>query len=435
VGISTGIIGSLFYRYTEQQTCLPAIFLGTLYWFFYGTAFVIGILEIIGGELQTGVIRFMAVSVKTYVLALGSTFGMKMVLVDSLGAWQQSGYCSTLDLNEKWWRIPLYLLCSASTLGQYRFPIVHYWRGLAVQLVGYVVQYDVLIYLADKINQNSNLDTACANVLAAMASVVAASFLSSVIDRMNYYYNARLLQRQHENFSLFGEFMYKLSAGIIRISNCIKLGRKSDVEFLDMKEKFDRETKELNDPTCPRTEIRLDVEEERILVQAIVGAENLSVWSLLMPTVYQLVPGSLIAKLWFNSIFPVPLLDGVPDTAKEAVFADLMVTATSLALGLLLGWGLNSILAVVIDTCISGVSKDRTDSTRGRLKRQKGRNQLLQEFAEDDPNSGEESSEYESVSNGSMDMDTPNQVALESVDEKEVEDNSPTNGFKTIGGP
>jgi len=102
VGISTGIIGSLFYRYTEQQTCLPAIFLGTLYWFFYGTAFVIGILEIIGGELQTGVIRFMAVSVKTYVLALGSTFGMKMVLVDSLGAWQQSGYCSTLDLNEKW---------------------------------------------------------------------------------------------------------------------------------------------------------------------------------------------------------------------------------------------------------------------------------------------------------------------------------------------
>jgi len=29
--------------------------MGTLYWFFYGTAFVIGLLEIIAGELETGV--------------------------------------------------------------------------------------------------------------------------------------------------------------------------------------------------------------------------------------------------------------------------------------------------------------------------------------------------------------------------------------------
>ena len=30
------------------------------------TAFVLGILEIISGELETGVVRFMAVSVKTF---------------------------------------------------------------------------------------------------------------------------------------------------------------------------------------------------------------------------------------------------------------------------------------------------------------------------------------------------------------------------------
>ncbi len=29
--------------------CLSAVYLGTLYWFFYGAAFVIGILEIIAG--------------------------------------------------------------------------------------------------------------------------------------------------------------------------------------------------------------------------------------------------------------------------------------------------------------------------------------------------------------------------------------------------
>lgn len=38
VGTSTGLIGGLFYRYLDEPVCLSAIFLGTLYWFFYGTA-------------------------------------------------------------------------------------------------------------------------------------------------------------------------------------------------------------------------------------------------------------------------------------------------------------------------------------------------------------------------------------------------------------
>jgi hypothetical protein len=42
VGIAVGIVGGLFYRFDGEQACLPAVFLGTLYWFFYGTAFVIG---------------------------------------------------------------------------------------------------------------------------------------------------------------------------------------------------------------------------------------------------------------------------------------------------------------------------------------------------------------------------------------------------------
>lgn len=41
-GITTGIVGGLFYNYLEASTCLPSVFLGVLYWFFYGTAFVIG---------------------------------------------------------------------------------------------------------------------------------------------------------------------------------------------------------------------------------------------------------------------------------------------------------------------------------------------------------------------------------------------------------
>ena len=37
VGVSTGAIGGLFYQFDGQTQCLSSIFLGTLYWFFYGT--------------------------------------------------------------------------------------------------------------------------------------------------------------------------------------------------------------------------------------------------------------------------------------------------------------------------------------------------------------------------------------------------------------
>lgn len=39
---------------------------------------------------------------------------------------EQADHCGLVDLTEKWWRIPLYLLCSASVLGQYRLPLRHY---------------------------------------------------------------------------------------------------------------------------------------------------------------------------------------------------------------------------------------------------------------------------------------------------------------------
>lgn len=70
VGIVTGIIGGLFFRWfpagedcmldpenvaaCKAAPCLSSIYLGTLYWFFYGTAFVIGILEIISGVSRLG---------------------------------------------------------------------------------------------------------------------------------------------------------------------------------------------------------------------------------------------------------------------------------------------------------------------------------------------------------------------------------------------
>jgi len=56
------------------------------------------------------------------------------------------------------------------------------------------------------------------------------------------------------------------------------------------------------------SEMMLSDEEEKVFVETIVSAENLNIWAILMPAVYQLVPGSKIAKMWFNSIFPPALI-------------------------------------------------------------------------------------------------------------------------------
>lgn len=59
-----------------------------------------------------------------------------------------------------------------------------------------------------------------------------------------------------------------------------------------------------NDPSHPRDRINLPTEEENLVLETIVGGQDINIWAILMPAVYQLVPGSIIAKLWFNAIFP-----------------------------------------------------------------------------------------------------------------------------------
>ena len=271
VGVSTGAIAGIFHN-TYQTTCISSVFLGTLYWYFYGTAFVLGIFEIINGELETGTIRFMAVSVKTFVLTLGTALGMQLTVTKSLEAWlDQDGNCGLLDLHV-WWRVPLYLLCSASALGQYRFPVASYWRGLIIQYVGYEVQYRLFRFFAETHAQDL-IDTAASNVVGAGAAVVAASILSAVIDKLSHYYYARVLQRVQGKFSPFGEFMFSLNAFYIRFTNCVGIGKMNDLKFLKLSDKLQQQSNELSDPTNSRSQILLEPEEENVLLEAIVGAE------------------------------------------------------------------------------------------------------------------------------------------------------------------
>lgn len=67
--------------------------MGTLYWFFYGTAFVVGLVEILAGELETGVTRFMAVSIKTFVLCVMACVGLMLGVTNPATVWNEQYQC------------------------------------------------------------------------------------------------------------------------------------------------------------------------------------------------------------------------------------------------------------------------------------------------------------------------------------------------------
>lgn len=364
VGMITGVIGGLFYRFDGGRYCLSSIFLGTLYWYFYGTAFVIGLLEIIAGELETGVTRFMAVSIKTFVLCIMASFGLLITLEKPADVWieqnQENGQCvDNIDLETKWWRILLYLACSAAALGQYRFRVVEYWRGLIVQLVAYEVQYQVATHFVKRSKSEfDNLDTMISNIMGAACAVVSACILSYLVDAVNKRYYGQLLQRgkhRDETISRCDDFLYNFVATKIKFFYVLGLGRGAEREKLRLEKKLWVHTKELNDPNNPRQEIILDTNEENLLLDTIVNAESMNIWAMLMPAVYQLVPGSMIAKLWFDFIFPQA------EGAVSEVFSNLMVISLSLALGLIVGFAVVQTFVTIYSSIAFWESEETKD--------------------------------------------------------------------------
>merc|ERR1712183_201046 len=94
----------------------------------------------------------------------------------------------------------------------------------------------------------------------------------------------------------------------------------------------------------------------------IVASKGPNPWAFLMPAVYQLVPGSIIAKLWFHSIFPPP------DDSTESTFSMLMVISVSLALGLIVGLAVVQSFYWLIGKVTQHCESD--DETEARHKRQ-----------------------------------------------------------------
>lgn len=202
---------------------------------------------------------------------------------------------------DSWWRIPLYLLCSATCLGQYRFPIVNYWRGLIVQLVAYEVQFQVgpnsgssklaeacariatpivvpnsvlqrhpqlLVYWESR-HDMDNMDYATSNLMGAMAAVVAAFILTFVLIETRKTYYGRLLHRNMDKApSCFSKCCYCFISCCVHICDCLKIERTSEKKKLQMrtklKERLDAIDRISNWETADTSAIELEAEEERV---------------------------------------------------------------------------------------------------------------------------------------------------------------------------
>merc|ERR1712060_255107 len=90
--------------------------------------------------------------------------------------------------------------------------------------------------------------------------------------------------------------------------------------------------------------------------------EDLNIWAILMPAVYQLVPGSVIAKLWFSTIF-------AEETSQT--FSNLMVISTSLALGLIVGFAIAQTFTWATGVITRCAEREDQDQANMRLQRQK----------------------------------------------------------------
>jgi hypothetical protein len=320
------------------------------------------------------VTRFVGVTVKTFVLSLGASVGLLLAFAGETGAadaWYTSS-CNREFIDGKWWRILLYLGNCVFVLGQYRLPIAHYWRALVVQLVAYEVQYQAFNGM-DQIHVKDHLDTAASNITGAACGVCAAALISWIVNVNGDFFRARLLQDNASDNTRLGDFYFHFLPILQKaVYNC-GIGRPSDIMKFEVEERLKVLRTELKDPHHSRDRIEFPPTEEDVIIDAIICTQDMNTWSILMPAVYQLVPGSIIAKLWFGAIFYenpyLNLKEGDKNLdSQESVFANLMVISTSIALGLIIGFSLfQSVVFIVGRSCFRGDEK-RNEEDRDNFK-------------------------------------------------------------------
>jgi len=238
-----------------------------------------------------------------------------------------------------------------------------------------------------------NMDYATSNLVGAMAAVVIAFILTYLLIELRKPYYGRLLYREGAQTCL-SKCCYSITACLVCVCDCLRLERTSEKKKFMLRKKLKQRLDAMDEADdwskidAASPSIVLEKEEEQVLVETLVSAEDPNIWALLMPAAYMLVPGSMIAKMWFNIIFPpinefsiVEVNSTIADyhykQQFDNVFSNLMVISTSLALGLILGFAVVQIGYQMIcafcccKCCKSDISRKRTESAESLTEDEK----------------------------------------------------------------
>ncbi len=300
VGIITGVVGGFFYL-DNPKTCLNAIFMATLHWYFFGTAFVVGLMEILVGQLETGVTRFVGVTVKTFVLSLGACIGLMITTwTGASDAWAiSSGHCGELKFDEQWYRVPLYLVCCMSVLGKHRMPLSQYFRALIVQLCAYEAQYEVKYLYKKRLEEEGKhlkdkLYISISNISGAAAAVLTACLVSAVVNRIRTVHQINIQKSGERSNGCFRSLTEGLRKFCTFFFTWSRIGNKTGVQRLKLEERLTTELVEVKDPSHRRQAIDLSANDASLFLETLIISQDLNIWAILTPALYQLVSNPFV---------------------------------------------------------------------------------------------------------------------------------------------
>ena len=212
------------------------------------------------------------------------------------------------------------------------------------------------------------MDTAASNMIGAAFAVCAASLVSCIVNESGAFFQARILQDNASENTKLGNFYFQFLRTVQKAVYHCGLGRPSDIMKFEVEDKLRVLRRDLQDP-----HLRISGDEDvDVIIDAIIGTQDINTWSILMPAVYQLVPGSIIAKLWFGAIFfenPYSNEGDDNQASQASVFANLMVISTSIALGLIIGFCLfQSVISIFIAGRSCFMKGDEESQELGRTR-------------------------------------------------------------------
>ena len=298
-GLLTPQISFLSMRQTKMPR-QPKTVLGTLYWFLYGTAFVISLYEISNNQLITGTTRFIQATLRSYGLAFGSLIGVWIAAYGGEARYEAvEESCSLKDgqISNNLWYLLLFPGSAIACLMQFRVKLVHFPVCFIVQCVAYGFQY----LLGTVWKQPEFL----ANLIPAFLATITSALCINITHRLKIYNlevkrEAYLLERKKNDNE--AEHSSRTTTEEGAVERVVLSGTTPGGEEQSVRSHHDSNV--------------IAFVSDRELYTKNDSSERLQyassdLWFCLLPALYLLVPGSKLLQTAFEGL--VSALDGNED--------------------------------------------------------------------------------------------------------------------------